>query len=305
MNKESTRYLGINIGGTQSSVSIGDEEGRMLDTFEWPTQAQRGYKDTLGEIAENACRMADKHHVAAAGVAIGGPLDTASGTVLGPPNLPGWDDVPLRDTLQKRLGLPTRVEHDAAACALAEYRFGKLDGASNLVYLTCGTGFGAGIVIDGKIFYGANGRHPEIGHWGILEGGPKAFGKSGSAEAVCSGKGLKRLASWLFPERWQKNVPTERTIVALAQTGDTDALKVVRFHAERTGELCAKVAEMLCPDCIVLGSLARHIGTLWVEPVQSSYTKEVLDRIGQTTRVIPSTLGERLQDLSALAVAMQ
>lgn len=239
------------------------------------------------------------------GVAVGGPLDTAEGRVLGPPNLPGWESVPLRALLEERLGLPVRVVHDAAACALAEARFGAYRGSRSLVYLTCGTGFGAGLVVNGALWEGAAGLHPEIGHWRLLESGPEAFGRAGSAEALCSARGLSRIAAWRHPGRWGGAGPLPEEIGEEAGRGDPAALDVVDFHACQTARVCAKIAELLCPEKILLGSLARHLGPVWVEPVLRHYRAEVLPRIGTGVTVAPATLGERLQDLSALVVALE
>ena len=176
--------------------------------------------------------------------------------------------------------------------------------AQSLVYLTCGTGFGAGLVLNGRIHEGAAGRHPEIGHWRIMEDGPVAFGKVGSAEAVCSGPGLSRLAAWMFPQRWGDAPPAPESVSALAAEADREALAIIALHAKKTGEVCAKIAELLCPEVIVLGSLSRHLGAMWTDRVVAAYDDEVLPRIGETSSVRPASLGGRLQDLSALVVGL-
>jgi glucokinase len=295
-------YVGINIGGTSCSVTLGDRAGRILKRSSWKTAAAPGPDAAIEKIAGAVAEFGVAP--VSAGVAIGGPLNTETGTVLGPPNLPGWEAVPLRERLRERLGIPVCVAHDAAACALAEARFGDHGGARSLVYLTCGTGFGAGIVLDGHILEGAGGLHTEIGHWRLLDDGPEAFGRPGSAEALCSGRGLARIAAWRFPERWPEGEISPEEISRLASEGDRDALAVVDFHAMMTGRVCAKIAELLCPEKILLGSLAMHMGALWVQPVLRHYRAEVLPRIGETVTVEPAALRDRLQDLSALVVAM-
>lgn len=300
---EASHYLGINIGGTSCSVTLGTHSGQILERVSWKTVEAPGPEDTVARIVETLAKFSGPSPVSA-GVAIGGPLNTQTGEILGPPNLPGWDSVPLGELLRERLGIPVRVAHDAAACALAEARFGEHDGARSLVYLTCGTGFGAGVVLDGRMLEGAGGLHPEIGHWRLLDEGPEAFGRAGSAEALCSGRGLARIAAWRFPLRWGGASVAPEAISALAGKGDSEALDVVDFHAMMTGRVCAKIAELLCPEKILLGSLAFHMGDLWVQPVLRHYKTEVLPRIGETVLVAPATLGDRLQDLSALVVAM-
>lgn len=300
MNKAS-HSLGINIGGTQGSLTLGTADGRIVERRSWPTAQAPSPQETIAHIRTQMLGFAEAP--CSAGVAIGGPLDTATGRVLGPPNLPGWNDVPLREWLEDALGIPVRVAHDAAACALAEATFGNWK-ADTLVYLTCGTGFGAGIVQAGHIRSTCAGLHPEIGHWRLCEEGPVAFGRAGSAEALCSAKGLGRIAAWKAPNRWP--VPPEPALISsLAATGDPDAAHILDLHASYTGKVCAMIAELLCPDLILLGSLATHIGSAWTSRVQAHFHAEVLPRIGQSTRVEPNALGHRLQDLSALVVAPQ
>jgi glucokinase len=301
---EASHYLGINIGGTSCSVTLGMENGLILERVSWKTAEASGPEDTVTKIVA-ACAKFSGASPVSAGVAIGGPLNTETGDILDPPNLPGWDSVPLRALLEAKLSIPVRVAHDAAACALAEARFGEFRGARSLVYLTCGTGFGAGVVFDGKLLEGAGGLHPEIGHWRLLDDGPEAFGRAGSAEALCSGRSLARIASWRFPKRWTDGNVSPEDISRLAGQGDHDALAVVDFHAILTGRVCAMIAELLCPEKILLGSLAHHMGDLWVNPVKRHYAEEVLPRIGRTVEVMPATLGDCLQDLSALVVAME
>lgn len=301
---ESSHYLGINIGGTTCSVAVGDRQGNLKEQVSWKTVEAPSPGAAVAAIVERA-QAFRRYSFDAAGVAIGGPLDTRRGVVLGPPNLPGWERVSLQVDLEEALKLPVRVAHDAAACALAEARFGDFRGVGSLVYLTCGTGFGAGVVVNGEMLEGAGGVHPEIGHWRLREDGPVAFGRPGSAEALCSGPALSRIAAWRHPVRWAGRPPEPGSVSELARQGDAMALDVVEFHALMTARVCAMIAELLCPETILLGSLARHMGALWVKPVLRHYREEVLERVGETVTVTPATLGERLQDLSALVVAME
>ncbi|MEY3001210.1 MAG: putative glucokinase, partial [Verrucomicrobiota bacterium] len=148
-----------------------------------------------------------------------------------------------------------------------------------------------------------NGLHPEIGHWRLSEEGPTAFGRIGSAEALCSAKGLGRIATWLFPECWPAE-PEPAAVSALAAQGHAMAEAVLKRHALYTARVCAMIAELLCPDLILLGSLATHIGPRWTNEVQTRFQEEVLPRIGDKVNVQPNALGKRLQDLSALVVAL-
>ena len=299
--------LGLDVGGTKCACVIGDGEGRVIDRSQWPSDAEAGPEPMIRRLIDEAVALRDKHVPGAVGVSIGGPLDARRGVVLSPPNLPGWDAVPLRDRLGEALRLPVRVEHDAAACALAEFRWGlgrSLPAEATLVYLTCGSGFGMGLVVAGRLYRGAGGRSPEIGHVRLHDDGPMGFGKAGSVEAYCAGNSLPRLATWMYPQRWQADPPDGPALVRLAEAGDDDARQVLLASAAATGRVAAAVADSLFPDAIVLGSLARHLPTWWLDKVRETFAAEALPDAQQLCRLEPAVLGDRLQDCSALAAAL-
>jgi glucokinase len=257
----------------------------------------------LDELCANAQKlMGEYNDVVAVGASVGGPLDADRGVILSPPNLPGWDRIPLRDILRDRLELPAKIEHDAAACCLAEYRWGGGTGKSRVVFLTCGTGFGVGVVIDGKIYRGSGGRSPEIGHARFREIGPEAFGKVGCVEAYCAGASLGKLAAWKFPSRWQ-TAPDAEELAELWRGGDAEATEIIELNARATGEVCANLGDLLRPDIILLGSLATHLGPKWVEIVRAKFRAEALPDTAECP-VEPVGLGVRLQDCAALVVAV-
>jgi glucokinase len=296
-------FLGLDIGGTKCAAVVGGRDGRILARIQWPSNSARGPEAMIDELCVHGTRLVGQHPtIAAVGASIGGPLDSERGIILSPPNLPGWDRVPLRDELKKRFGLRARVEHDAAACALAEHRWGKGIGKSRVIYLTCGTGFGAGFVIDGEIYRGAAGRSPEIGHARFREVGPEAFGKIGSVEAYCAGASLGKLAAWKFPQRWT-TLPNSEQLADLWRGGDREAGEIIESNARAIGEVCANLGDFLRPDIILLGSLATYLGEKWVEIVRARFREEALADTAMCP-IEPAGLGERLQDCSALVVAV-
>jgi glucokinase len=296
-------FLGLDIGGTKCSAVVGRADGQILARTQWPSQSSRGPGPMIDDLCTNAARLIAAHlQIVAVGASVGGPLDAEQGIVLSPPNLPGWDHIPLRDTLHERLRLPARIEHDAAACCLAEFRWGRGIGKSRLIYLTCGTGFGAGIVFDGEIYRGAAGRSLEIGHARFRDDGPEAFGKIGSVEAYCAGASLGKLAVWKFPDRW-KHPPTSEELADLWIAGDRDAAEIIHINASAVGEVCANLGDLLRPDAILLGSLATHLGPKWVEIVRTRFRADALPDTAACP-IEPAGLGPRLQDCSALVVAV-
>lgn len=297
-------FLGLDIGGTKCAAIIGNSKGIVLDRIEWPSHTQRGPALMIADFVKYGKKLISNNIVSAIGVSVGGPLDTVNGIVHSPPILPGWNAIPLKKIFQKHFRIPVQVEHDAGACARAEYLWGKHKGRSRIIYLTCGTGFGVGMVFDGMIYHGAQGHSMEIGHARYAKEGPVAFGKKGSIEAYCSGNGIGLLAAWKFPRRWKKTVSTIE-IAQLARKNDRDARKILSINAQATGEVCAFLADTLFPDVILLGSLARHLGKPWLKQVQTAFQREAHPHARKLCLLRPASLGTKLQDLSALSVAIQ
>lgn len=297
--------LGFDVGGTKCAALVGNVRGDVIERREWPSHAKRGPQAMLADFLSAAQSLRAAHPgVQACGVSIGGPLDANEGVIYSPPNLPGWDAIPLKQQLQTALGLPVFVEHDAAACAWAEYLWGQPRATGNLIYITSGTGFGAGYILQGQIYRGAKGRSPEIGHARFAEDGPFAYEKTGSVEAFCSGNSLSRLAAWKFPQRWSTNPPAGAELGKLAAAGDADAAAVITHSAHATGQVCANLIDTFAPEVLVLGSLARHLGEAWVAQVKEVCQREALPGLHELCLVRATSLDSRLQDCSTLAIAL-
>lgn len=186
--------FGLDIGGTKSSAVLGEldwERGTYyrVDRVEIPMEGD-SWQSVLDRLVA-ACRNMTFFHQElksrAVGISCGGPLDGRKGIIYSPPNLPGWDDVPIVDYVSTALDIPAFLENDANACALAEWRFGEGIGCNNLIFLTFGTGLGAGLVLDGHLYSGTNGLAGEVGHIRLEDDGPLGYGKHGSFEGFCSG----------------------------------------------------------------------------------------------------------------------
>ena len=298
---ETQAFLGWDVGGTKSAAVIGLSDGRSVDRVEWPSLAAAGPGPMLAAFLSHARPLHERHTgVAGVGVSIGGPLDSIQGVVKSPPHLPGWDDVPLKRILAEEFKLPVFVEHDAAACLLAEWLWGAARGATHAIYLTCGTGCGAGILIDGRILRGPRGQSPEAGHIRLADDGPEVFGKAGCVESFCGGEGMSKLAPFRFPDHFPGPVDPRR-LNELAAGGDERARAVLSEAAGRTGHLCALLTDLFSPQVIVLGSMSLYLPAWWLEQVRLGFRQEVLPANAADTRIIPNGLGRRLQDLSAVA----
>ncbi len=235
----------------------------------------------------------------AIGVSCGGPLDGRRGLILGPPNLPGWDCVDVAGRFQQRFGAPTRLQNDANACAVAEWLWGAGQGTNTMIFLTFGTGMGAGLIIDGRLHSGLDDLAGEVGHIRLAEDGPEGFGKRGSFEGFCSGGGLARMA-----EAAGLGALHAHELFALAGEGNAAAQGIVQAAARQLGRGLAILVDMLNPDCIVIGSIfARQREVFW--PIaEMTLREEALPAAVKRCKVVPAALAENVGDYAALALAM-
>ncbi|MGD8450472.1 MAG: ROK family protein [Phycisphaerae bacterium] len=305
-----TSILGLDIGGTKTAVVLGDSAGHIHDRTEFATQPQGGFDDTFAEL----CACADDVRTRAIAadraptvisVSIGGPLAIEPGIIQAPPNLPGWDDIPLKQLLADRFGLLVHVEHDGNTGALAEWYFGAARGARNVIFLTMGTGFGGGLILNGDLYRGTCDLAGEVGHLRIADDGPLAFGKAGSWEGLCGGAGIVRQAVRRFPQRWRADELTMPELARLARAGDADALAVFDETGRHLGRGLAILLDVLNPEVIVIGSLACRLGELVLGPARNELRQEALPGAVAVCRLVPAALGEQLGDVAALCAAIR
>lgn len=296
--------LGFDIGGTKTAVVAGTPTGTIVASTVGPSNTGAGFASMWAAmVAPAEDLIAELGRPVAIGVSIGGPLDAERGIVYSPPNLPGWDAIPLKERLDQHFGLPTYVEHDARAGALAEWMFGAARGADDMVYLTFGTGLGAGLILGGHVHRGAGGGAGEIGHWRMALRGPKAYGKSGSWEAFSSGAGLPRLARHLYPaDAWPEGL-TARALIEMARSGDARASHVIRVSASWLGRGIALLVDLLDPEVVVLGGLAIHAGDLFLPRARRVVERECTPR-GRPCRIVASALGETAGGVAAISAAL-
>lgn len=306
-----TMYTGIDIGGTKTAIITADNDGNLLSRTAFPTTDCPG---TLARIYEEVAKCGKTDAI---GVSCGGPLDENRGVILSPPNLPDWDGIEIVDELKKRFGVPTALRNDANACALAEWQFGAGRGTKNMIFLTFGTGLGAGLILDGRLYSGTNGNAGEVGHMrlGAL-GGPVGYGKSGSFEGYCSGGGIRQLGQTMALEQLQVgrtvgychsmdelSTVNAKTIAQAADAGDPTAIEVYRFCGEKLGEGLSILIDLFNPEAIVIGSIFARSENLLRPAMEAVIEKNALGFSRGVCRVIPAALGEKIGDYAAIAVA--
>lgn len=309
--------LGISIGGTKSRVSFGAADGASVRILGGKTvgTAGRAPADLLGELA--GASEAFGFVPDAVGITCGGPLDERAGLILSPPNLPGWDRIEATKYFAERFGTRTRLLNDANAGALAEWKFGAGKGKDNVVFLTFGTGFGAGLILGGRLYAGANGNAGEIGHVRIAEGGNIGYGKAGSCEGYVSGGGMaqtgRRMAleaiargehTTLAGNAEEAERITAKLVAEKAAEGDGVAEAVMRETGRCLGKTLAVIVDLFNPDVIVIGGIYARNEKKLREYALPALEREALPSALGACTVVPSALGETIDEYAAFSAAL-
>lgn len=310
-------WAGIDIGGTKTAVLLSADPPEVLTRTEFATLPAEGPERAIERIVRTLHELAGVRTLRGIGVSCGGPLDSTAGVIQAPPNLWTWVDVPIKAILEKEFGVACGLENDANAGAVAEHRFGAGRGTSNMVFLTMGTGLGAGIIADGRLYRGACDAAGEIGHVRLTRSGPVGYHKAGSVEGWASGGGLGRLATdvvkreiglghqTLLSQCLQTNgALTARDVAEAARQGDALARKLIRGTGRRLGETLAILVDILNPERIVIGGLAMRLGDDLLKPARAVLEREALPASAAVCRIVPAELDERIGDIAALCIAM-
>lgn len=320
--------IGIDIGGTKCAVvlgKIGDsadfmaEEPVVIDKVKFPTDGKPG------EVIEKFCIETEEilkknnlknKDIACIGINCGGPVDSRNGIILSPPNLLGWDEIPIVEIFEKRFGIRSKLQNDANAGALAEWLYGAGKGYKNVMFITFGTGFGAGLILDGRLYSGTSDMAGEVGHVRLADNGPVGFGKAGSCEGFCSGGGIVQIARTKVLEKLQmgekvsfcKSIDdidnlTAKIVGDAAEAGDDLGLEIYRISGEHLGKALSIFIDILNPEVIAIGSIfARSTDILWPH-AKEVIEKETLIHSRKVCKVVPAALGEKIGDLEALSIA--
>jgi glucokinase len=243
----------LDIGGTKIAAGAVDESGRLLARREFPTDAHLGLADGLGRMTAMLQQALEQSGGELRGIGIGctGPVYPHSGRVGKVEFLPGWEDADLAGALQAAFGVPVALENDANAAALGEWAWGSGQSAATFILVTVGTGIGAGLVLDGKLYRGVGGSHPELGHHVIDPSGPPCFcGARGCWESLASGPAMERWAQAQHPQaEWR----SARQLCSASLQGDPLAQAAVRRTAHYLGIGLANLVTLFSPQVIALG----------------------------------------------------
>lgn len=313
-------YLGLDIGGTKCAVVVGNSSFVIKKKVFFETRVERGFEAILAEFQEHIdSLLADFPgcNLKRIGISCGGPLDSVKGMIYSPPNLPGWDNVPIVEIFSKKYGVEAAVQNDANACALAEWMMGAGKGTRNMIFLTFGTGMGAGLILNGQLYAGTNDLGGEVGHIRLAPNGPIGFGKAGSFEGFCSGGGIAQLARSIVAEKLKNNQPVgfcsslekigeidARMVFQAAQAGDQVASEIVNLSAEYLGMGLSLLIDILNPECIVIGSIYARNEGLFKPLIEKVMQRETIPSALEVCQIKPAGLGDSIGDYAALCVAI-
>jgi len=305
--REAMNIVGLDIGGTKCAVIRVDLEGIPHEVKRFPTTSVR---DTLNEFYGTIEEM-NPGGDPVFGVSCGGPLDSEEGVILSPPNLPGWDQVPIVKELTDRFGGEAYLMNDANAGALAEWKHGAAIGCRNVVFLTFGTGMGAGIILDNRLYEGTSGYAGEVGHVRLAASGPVGYGKAGSFEGLCSGGGIGRLAQAKARELGGRVAfnpgsiedITARDVAQAAERGDPVATELLSTVGWYLGLGLSFLIDILNPQIIVMGGIFGRCDKFLEPTMRQALQEESLPRPLRDCRIVPAALGEDIGNYAAVAVA--
>jgi glucokinase len=274
--------LGIDVGGTKVAGLLLSDAGKILAHQERPTPAE-DVDATMETIYGLAADLATGSEPAGVGVGAAGMVDFAAGTMRSAPNL-AWKEIPIRDLVADRTGLPCILDNDANAAAWGEYRFGAANGYRHALVVTVGTGIGGGIIADGKLFRGAHGFAAEIGHIIVEPGGPLCgCGNNGCWEQVASGRAVARLGQELVDLRKGSAIArlvgdgpvTGKHVSEAAREGDAAAVHIFDEVGRRLGEGIAGLVNILDPEVVVVGGGVAEEGDLLLAPTRRAFVGAV------------------------------
>jgi len=311
--------VGVDIGGTKIAAGIVDREANIVCRYKTkehsgalPEQVIDCVEVAFRTLLEQSCIPLEE--LMGVGLGFPGHVNGRAGVVIKSSNLPEWDNVPLRDIVSQRLGVPVVLENDTKVCGLAEYMYGAGRGAKDLCYITFSTGCGMAIIIDGKLYLGHIGTSGEVGHTVVDVNGPLCTcGKRGCALTYTCGLGLARMAY----ERIEAGADTVlrqmagdgpqhvtgEMIAMAAQEGDAVSQELLDTAGYHAGVILSTVVEVLNPELIVIGGGMTRIGPMFMEPCNRGLRENVHPVLFESVRIVPWQLGDDSGVLGAAAKA--
>ncbi len=281
----------VDIGGTKIAVGAVDADGRVLARRECPTEAEKGLADGLRRITDMLRQTAAQAGSALSSIGIGctGPVSPLSGAIGNVEFLPGWEGANLVRALTQAMGVPVAIENDADAAALGEWAWGAGKGTNTFLLVTVGTGIGVGVILDGKLYRGVGGAHPEIGHHVIDPTGPACFcGAHGCWESMACGPAMERWAQENHPDGRRL---TARDLCRLAEQNDPHSQAAVQRTARYLGLGLANLVTLFAPEMIALGGGLLQSHALFLPTIRETVRTNCGLVPHARVQIVPAALG--------------
>ena len=290
--------VGVDLGATKIALGLIDPNDQIVAYRRIPTNAYEGPPMVVERIAQSVVElegeMPDGEKIAALGICSPGPIDYESGMIVDPPNIPGLHNTPLRQILAERLHIPVSLEHDAKASALGEFHYGAGRGERSMVFIVVGTGVGAAIITDGRLYRGLHNFAGEVGHITLdRQGEPCSCGSRGCVETYVSGPWLARHYERAIEREGseQNQQPITGELVArLAAQGDALATQIITQAGEALGVAIASMAMILDIELYVVGSSVAKSGDLLLEPARKTVPRYSHQSVGSRVRIVTTEL---------------
>ena len=313
--------LGVDLGGTKIAAALATTQGEIVARGRRPTPAQAGPDAVINSVCATinevlSAKELQPSRLSGIGIAAAGIIDSANGKVIFSPNLPGWHEVPLREAIEQRFGIPAYLGNDANLAALGEWHFGVGEKMTNLIYVTVSTGIGGGIIADGKLYTGACGAAGEIGHMTIDVNGPRCrCGNIGCWETLASGTALAREAVKRITEGARTSIielvggdvsKIDANIVGLtAKQGDELAQELVSRLGYYFGVGLANLVNIFNPELILVGGGVAKMGDLLLQPAIKVVKERAFSTSANAVEIKPATLGDDSGILGAVAFVLE
>jgi glucokinase len=301
--------IAVDIGGTQIRAAAYPRDDVKPVTRQH-TSTKSGDGTIFDRMTALIASVWQEDRVDAISVAIAGPLDPLTGTIIEAPNIPGWKNFPLGEKLTERFHVPVFIGNDANLAAVGEWRYGAGQGHHDLLYLTISTGIGGGVIINDRLLLGAHGLAAELGHVTVDPDGPLcSCGQRGHLEAIASGPAIVHYVS----EKLAGSQPsvlrpgaslTARDVAEAARQGDELAKAAFVRAGESLGQAVADFLHIFNPTIVILGGGVSQSGPLLLEPVKDSMKRHVMDSSYlEGLELAIAKLGDNAGLLGALALA--
>ena len=309
--------VGIDMGATHLGLVVTDYSAHVLEEIEHPFSVTDGPKNCLNQIDRYVIELLKRlkleiSNISAIGMDVPGPVVAEAGMVSSPPIMPGWDGYPIQTHLEELWHVPVSLGNDAELGALGEWAYGAGRGENNLAYIKVGTGVGAGLLLDGRIYRGATGTAGEIGHVTIQENGPLCTcGNYGCLEAMAGGQAIARKAREAIEKgrRTQLSSIEAKKILAVdvaqaAQRGDLVAQQIITEAGTYLGIAIASLINVFNPSMVVIGGGVSQLGDLLLEPIRKTVVQRSLHSAAKVVRITSAVLGRRASSMGAVVQAI-